>query len=144
MSGQYLKAAADYKKAISLGLEEPGLYSDLGKCYGGLGEFQTALDCFNQSLERKANANTYYLRGGTFYCLKKYSEAEAAYRKAVSLNPKDADAWYGIGSCLYCFKRYSEAKEPFEKAVELYKASGKKAWAVKAEAFLNEVSANKK
>lgn len=141
---QYLKAAADYKKGISLGLDDPGVYSDLGKCYGGLGEFQTALEYFNQSLERKANANTYYLRGGTFYCLKKYSEAEADYRKAVALNPKDADAWYGIGSCLYCFKRYSEAKVPFKKAVELYKAGGKKAWAVKAEAFLKEVSANKR
>lgn len=140
---QYLKAAADLKKALIANPEDPEILRDLGKSYGGLGEFQQALSYFDQSLDRKADANTYYLRGGTHYCLKKYNEALADYRKAVALNPKDADAWYGIGSCLYCFKKYSEAREPYRKAVELYTASGKVAWANKARSFLTEVSRTK-
>ncbi len=51
--------------------------------------------------------------------LKRYDEAEAAYRKAIELNPSDATAYYNLGILLKNLKRYDEAEAAYRKAIEL-------------------------
>jgi tetratricopeptide (TPR) repeat protein len=54
-------------------------------------------------------------------------EAERAFRKAVSINPKYGHAWAHLGQVLYSkAKKYAEAKEDLERAVQL---SPDDAWA---------------
>jgi tetratricopeptide (TPR) repeat protein len=51
--------------------------------------------------------------------LKRYDEAEAAYRKAIDLNPSYATAYYNLGILLKDLKRYDEAEAAYRKAIEL-------------------------
>ena len=52
--------------------------------------------------------------------LKRYEEAEAAYRKAIELNPSDDRAYSQLGHLLAVnLKRYEEAEAVYRKAIEL-------------------------
>ena len=52
--------------------------------------------------------------------LKRYAEAEAAYRKAIEIDPNYAWAWAQLGELLQKeLKRYPEAEAAYRKAVEL-------------------------
>lgn len=52
--------------------------------------------------------------------LKRYTEAEAAYRKAIELDPKDEFVWLSLGYVLgWHLKRPAEAENAYRKAVEL-------------------------
>ena len=46
-------------------------------------------------------------------------EAEAAFRKAVAIDPKLDRAWYGLGLTLIRLKRYDEAVEALRRNTEL-------------------------
>jgi Flp pilus assembly protein TadD len=50
---------------------------------------------------------------------KRYNEAETAFRKAIELDPSDANACYNLGILLKDQKRYAEAEAAFRKAIEL-------------------------
>ena len=52
--------------------------------------------------------------------LERYAEAEAAYRKAIELDPKTPRPWNGLGN-LYADKleRYADAEAAYRKAIEL-------------------------
>lgn len=52
--------------------------------------------------------------------LGRYDEAEAAYRKAIALNKKDARSWVGLGDLLHLhLKRYDEAEATYREAISL-------------------------
>ncbi|MFZ3136665.1 MAG: tetratricopeptide repeat protein, partial [Thermodesulfovibrionales bacterium] len=50
--------------------------------------------------------------------LKRYDEAEQAYRKAIEIKPDYAWAWGQLGSLYQELKRYDEAEQAYRKAVE--------------------------
>ncbi|MBU1367064.1 MAG: tetratricopeptide repeat protein, partial [Candidatus Omnitrophica bacterium] len=51
--------------------------------------------------------------------LEEYSQAIPAYKKAIELEPKFADAYYNLGVSYYKLKRYPEAREKLIKSGEL-------------------------
>lgn len=57
--------------------------------------------------------------GVRLYRLRVFTEAEAALRKAIRLDPDLADAYNGLGLVLYATKRYPEAEEAYRKAIRL-------------------------
>ena len=50
---------------------------------------------------------------------KRYDEAEAAYRKAIELNPSYTKAYSNLGVLLNTVKRNNEAEVAVSKAIEL-------------------------
>ncbi len=51
--------------------------------------------------------------------LKRYPEAEAAFREAIRLDPANADAHGNLGIVLGELKRYREAEAAFREAIRL-------------------------
>jgi Tfp pilus assembly protein PilF len=51
--------------------------------------------------------------------LKRFKEAEAAYRRALELKPNFADGWNNLGTVLRDLKRPQEAEQAFRKARSL-------------------------
>ena len=66
-------------------------------------------------VSREAHSN----RGNALQRLKRFTEAEEAYRRAIELQPKFADAWNNLGTCLRELKRPEEAETAYRKALEL-------------------------
>ena len=58
-------------------------------------------------------------RGNALQRLKRFAEAEHAYRRAIGLQPAFADAWNNLGTCLRELKRPDEAEAAYRKALEL-------------------------
>jgi tetratricopeptide (TPR) repeat protein len=52
-------------------------------------EYNTAIRCFNRSLEEGKNNgfDAWYMKGNSFYQLKEYNEAIQCFNKSVSYNP---------------------------------------------------------
>lgn len=51
--------------------------------------------------------------------LKRYSEAELAYRRALEIDPQSGFTWYGLVSVLWNLKRYDEAAQVLRRAIEI-------------------------
>ncbi len=52
--------------------------------------------------------------------LKRYEEAEKAYKKAIELDPNDAYAWFNLGNLSQNYlKRYDDAEKAYRKGIEL-------------------------
>ena len=64
-------------------------------------------------------ADQYYREGVNLSNLGQYSEAVAAYDKAVFIRPNNADAWNNRGVALDKLGQYSEAVSSYDKAVTL-------------------------
>jgi Flp pilus assembly protein TadD len=61
----------------------------------------------------------YVIQGRALTILKRYDEAEAVFRKALELNPLDADTYSKFGVLLGDLQRYEEAEAAYRKAIEL-------------------------
>ena len=64
-------------------------------------------------------AEAHYKRGNTLFSQHKYTEAEAEFRKAIELDPNDANAHNGLGLALSNQLKYAEAEAEYRKAIEL-------------------------
>jgi Flp pilus assembly protein TadD len=51
--------------------------------------------------------------------LKRYDEAESAYRRSIELDPSNDIAWHGLGVTLWNLRRYDEAERACRRAIEL-------------------------
>lgn len=49
----------------------------------------------------------------------KFDDAEANFRKAISLNPESVEAYYGLGMTLKAMDRRQDSIQSFEKVLEL-------------------------
>jgi tetratricopeptide (TPR) repeat protein len=72
-------------------------------------------------------AELYAGLGGTYLNSKQYPQAAAAYQKAVSLNPADADSQRLLGVSLFEAGQKAAALGPLQKAIQAGSANGKKA-----------------
>ena len=72
-------------------------------------------------------ANLYAGLGGTYLNSKQYAQAAAAYQKAVSLNPGDADSQRLLGVSLFEQGQKAAALGPLQKAIQASNAKGQKA-----------------
>jgi tetratricopeptide (TPR) repeat protein len=67
----------------------------------------------------KYRAFPYGLKGDLFQAKGNYRSAEQWYRKAIEVEPRDADRWAFLGHVLAIQGRLSEAKEVWRKQIKL-------------------------
>jgi tetratricopeptide (TPR) repeat protein len=140
------QAIEAYKKAVALDPNNGEAHFRLGLAYSATGKKEEAEESFKKSVEvyekylrtNQKDAQAYYIMGQALTRLgnyqedrgkapKVYLEAVAAFKKAVALEPENADMYYELGVAYNHLFQYQEAVKAFEKATELdpdnYRAS---------------------
>jgi len=121
------------EKAVALKPDRAENYRVLAILYGqaityimsGLSYGPRSKDAINKAIERAANSSeTYVARGvGNYYLPPQLGggapAAMADFRKAIELDPKNADAYLWLGLCLRKENKDPEARQAFTRSLEL-------------------------
>ncbi|WP_404872752.1 type IV pilus biogenesis/stability protein PilW [Ideonella sp. A 288] len=92
---------------------------ELATAYFSRGQLETALDELKLSLAVKPDqAEAYNLRGLVYAALGDAAVAEASFRRALQINPRDADAMHNYGWFLCQQQRFPESVAQFGQALE--------------------------
>lgn len=110
-------ALASYEQAIDLDPTFHKAYYRLAKCYKNMGDTDEALKTLDQVLKVKPDYTTAIVeKGNIFRTGAQFDQAEAAYRQAISYDPKADKAWVGLGAVLKS-DRPKEAEKAFQAAI---------------------------
>jgi type IV pilus assembly protein PilF len=114
-AGQDLRTASDMTDAD----RRARLRMELAAGYFGRGQTTTALDEVKLALAARPDLpEAYNLRGLIYASLGQPDLAEASFKKALELNPRDADTMHNYGYFLCRTGRYDEAAAQFDRAVQ--------------------------
>ncbi|MGR4871714.1 type IV pilus biogenesis/stability protein PilW [Variovorax sp. LARHSF232] len=122
--GSSAPAARTESEIITDSDETPGrkrarLRLELAMGYFEQGKTTVALDEIKQALSADPNfSDAYNLRGLVYMRLDDPGLAEDSFRRAISLNPRDANAMHNYGWLLCQQKRYADAVQQFGRALE--------------------------
>ncbi len=113
--GKYNEAEDQYQKALGV---NPGNYTgafNLGDAYYKEGKSKEAASRFEELTkipagDDKLSAKAYHNWGNALLHDKKYEEALEAYKKALTLNPKDEDTRYNLGYTQQMLKQQEQKK----------------------------------
>jgi type IV pilus assembly protein PilF len=95
---------------------------ELASAYFGRGQMTTALDQIKLSIQADpTSSEAFNLRGLIYGNLGDTALAEESFRRALQLNPQDADAMQNFGWYLCQQKRYPEADVLFSQALRMPK-----------------------
>jgi len=121
------------EKAVALKPERADYYLVLATLYGqaitdvmsGLSYGPRSKDAINKAVERAPNSSEVYVaRGvGNYYLPPQLGGGNAAaladFRKAITLDPKNAEAYLWLGLCLRKDNKDGEARQAFARSLEL-------------------------
>lgn len=83
------------------------------------GDFQGAIVKYDEALKTSSDYRINYQKGVTLKKLRKYDEAEDAFKKCVEANPNFAVGFNGLGGTYFSHGKYQEAADAFKKFSEL-------------------------
>lgn len=117
-------AEKSYLKAIELDAALAGAYSALASIYNQQRKLDEASKMSSKALELLeagggGDAGQVFNQGVIFWNQSKIPEAKAMFEKAVSLDPKMADAHYWLGMAFVNQNKMAEAKAPFQEYLKL-------------------------
>lgn len=96
-----------------------GLYS-LGANFFHQGEYDEAVEYFDEAIRRDAINSTYWFdKGVALYHLERYDEALLAYNEALNIDPSNVNSWYNKGATLYMQGKLDEAIKAYDEALRL-------------------------
>ena len=96
------------------------VWNNLGMAYAKLGNFNKALECFENAISLNPNFHkVWYNKGLVLAILDRYKEAIKCYDKALEINPNYVSAWVNKGNALVELCKYEEAVECYDKALEI-------------------------
>lgn len=104
--GDFPEALKCYKEAIKRDPNNAKLYSNRAACYQKLAAFQLALADCDTCIELDPSfVKGYTRKGGVLYALKKFTDAQKTYQKALEIDPNNKEAQEGLRAC---YKSFSE------------------------------------
>jgi len=111
--GDYKGAAEAYERSVSSDPKFARGYVELGSAYRGLEDYAQAEKAFAKAVSIEEDSCAQCGLGMVYHLQHRNSEAEAALKRAIDLNPADECAFHQLGWLYYDEQRYQEAIEPF-------------------------------
>jgi tetratricopeptide (TPR) repeat protein len=97
-------------KAIALDPNDPSAYTQLGLCYGNLGDYDRAIPAFEQAFSMNPNdPQTLSAYGEQLTYVGRAKEGVELVERAFRLNPNRADLYDGFADPYYAAGRYEQA-----------------------------------
>src|SRR5262249_48933303 len=125
--GRFSEAVAPLNTSIQLARGNAEAYNELGFAYRKLGQNDSAIDIFNQSLKLDPDSAVphFGLADTYFYNLRLYEDAIRHYRTGLSLNSNDGNALRNLGVAFNALARHAEAIDALSHAAVLLPADSK-------------------
>ncbi len=120
MKGEHESAMASFRRAIELDSGQPDAHSNLAKALSLQGKFEEAITHFREALENPAVARdpgTAIELGNALFNFGRIEAAEAAYRRAIELDPGNPHAQSNLGVTLTRQGKLDEAIAHFRIAI---------------------------
>lgn len=119
-AGRFEEACRDLEKARGLTPHDPVILNALGRCLSGAGRHYDAIAACEAALVENPNfAVAYYNKGLAHEQLAELAAASLAYRNAIRLDPKIADALARVAGLTARRGQHTEARELAERALSL-------------------------
>jgi tetratricopeptide (TPR) repeat protein len=94
-----------------------GAFNNRGNAYNGKGEYDRALQDFNEAIRLNPNvAGAFYNRGIAYNGKGEYDRAIEDFNEAIRLNPNYAEAFYNRGITFLALRQEARAAADFAKA----------------------------
>lgn len=120
--GQFDSGIQYLERAVELQPDYTRAHKNLGFVYKIRGRYQEAIGHFEKALElqRESVSASVYLDIGDTYCkLREHEKAIPYFKRAIQLNPNQANAHLLLGMSYRALKRGDQARVHFEKTLEL-------------------------
>ena len=112
-------AISQFEEAERINPSLSNAYVDSGSAFMLLREVDRAIDCYNQALRLRPDAETWSNLGSALLEKGQVDEAIASYRNAVALAPKSADIQYNLGRALSAKHEWPEAIACYQTGLKL-------------------------
>ncbi len=122
----YAQAEQNFRKATQLNAKYAEAFTGLGwilqdqaNLTGDAQQYQESVDMLQQSLAlQDTQSSAHNAIGWSYRGLKKYDDAEQAFRRATELDTHYADAFYGLGRTLEDLGKKDEARDAYQSALD--------------------------
>ena len=89
-----------------------------GACYAGLGQFDAAIELYEEALLINPNyAKVYFNLGGAYHELSQLDEAVINYKKSLDIDPSFAEAQNNLGNVYKELDQLDKAIDSYQKAL---------------------------
>ena len=113
-----------YSRALELNPSFYQAFINRGNVFIGLGQYQKALDDFNNALKFGEIPFAYSGRGDAYYGLGNYDKAIADYQTSLSLLPENAHCYYFLSLSYFSIRKYQDAIDAADTCHEIDPACG--------------------
>jgi tetratricopeptide (TPR) repeat protein len=119
-AGRTQDAVAATERALQLDPKLVRAHINLITLYGGMGDLQKAEEHYQAAVKLDPDhfPDAYYDHGVLLIKERKLADAEAAFRKALEINPRYADAHNNLGYLLEREGKIAEASDQYRAAIE--------------------------
>src|SRR5262249_25703016 len=124
MKADPLEATGFYRVAVAVRPNSSAAYNNLGLFLTSLKRFDEAAEASQKAVRLAKNAPTLNNLGTALGARGRLAEAEAAYRRAIEIDPNYSPAYNNLGTILLHLKRLDEAAEAYDRAVQTRRDPG--------------------
>ncbi|MFN7967231.1 MAG: tetratricopeptide repeat protein [Acidobacteriota bacterium] len=126
----YAGAIELYRRALALDPNDPEANYELAYSLNASKQYDAALDQVMTALIKPGavKVRLYEMSGTALDSQGRFAEGEAEFRKALAIDPNDANASFNLGICLVKQQKWLDAIAPFQLDLE-YRPNHQAAWA---------------
>ena len=114
--GDYEAAIADFSEVLAVDSDFILAYKNRGLAYHDQKRYDEALEDFNAAIERRPDAEAFFLRGNVHLEQQQYDQAIADYDLSIQRDDKFARVWLNRGVAMLRSGKVEEGKQNLRKA----------------------------